>query len=229
MKRAGLEDHWDYMKNLTNRRINNNEYFPGSVKAEIDGDPRTMGLSSPNPMSPNYGITLQEDLSTKEIGETLMHELSHWATGNAGINDRANFARHAFANDPKTEYIGDIMRYNESLSPNIPWEEILNEMPKSTPLSAVDQKLKDYEYLIQPTEKRARAMAIYQQAKEAGMSTDAFIDSFVRDGRISDTAPNNLRQLGDILTIDNLKKYLRNFLSVTAPIELEVSVDGKTK
>lgn len=75
-----------------------------------------------------------------------------------------------------------------------------------------------YNYLIRPTEKRARAMSIFQQAKDANMSTDDFVDLYAKNGRIISSAPMNLQQLGEILTVDNIKKYLRNFLSIAAPI-----------
>lgn len=72
--------------------------------------------------------------------------------------------------------------------------------------------------LIQSQEKRARAYSIYQQAKNNGMTTDAFVDKYTKNNMITPNAPINLQQLGEILTIDNIKKYLRNFLSVSTPI-----------
>lgn len=218
LKRANLEDHWDYMKNLTNRRVNNTGYFPGKVKAEIENDPDILGTSAIEPTSPNYGITLKEGLSSKEIPETLMHEISHWATGNAGINDIANNIRHPFKNDPNTNYIGDIMRYNESIVPNIFWEDILKNIPKSMSIDKLTELEEQYRYLTRPTEKRARAMSIYQLAKDHNMTTNDFVDKFTNRGRITDDAPINLQQLNEILTTDNIKKYLKNFLSITTPI-----------
>lgn len=226
LQRAGLEDHWDYMKDLTNRQINNNGYFPSHVKFDINGDSDVLGLSAVEPSSPNYGITLQEDLSKKEVDETIMHELSHWATGNAGINDIVNGVKYPFKNDPNANFIGDIMRYNESIVPNITWDEILNNLPKDTPIDKVMEIQDTYNYLIRPTEKRARLMATYQQAKDAHMTTDAFVDKYTKNGRITSEAPMNLRQLNEILTVDNLKKLLKNFLSVSAPLGIVTSINN---
>lgn len=226
LQRAGHEDHWDYMKDLTNRQINNNGYFPSHVKFDINGDSDVLGLSAVEPSSPNYGITLQEDLSKKEVDETIMHELSHWATGNAGINDIVNGVKYPFKNDPNANFIGDIMRYNESIVPNITWDEILNNLPKDTPIDKVMEIQDTYNYLIRPTEKRARLMATYQQAKDAHMTTDAFVDKYTKNGRITSEAPMNLRQLNEILTVDNLKKLLKNFLSVSAPLGIVTSINN---
>lgn len=218
LQRAGLEDHWDYMKNLTDRRINNNGYFPGKVQKIVNNNPDVLGLSDVEPSSSSYGIILREDLPIEEVKATLMHELSHWATGNAGISDMANSVRFPFRNDPNVNYIGDIMRYNESIAPNITWDEILNNLPKSTPIDKVMEIQDTYNYLVRPTEKRARLMSVLQQAKSANMSTDAFVDKYTKNNMITPNAPINLQQLGEILTIDNIKKYLRNFLSVSTPI-----------
>lgn len=218
LQKAGLEDHWDYIKDLTDRRVNNNNYFPGKVQKIVNNNPEVSGLSDIEPSSPSYGITLQEDLPIEKVKTTLMHELSHWATGNAGISDMVNSVKFPFKNDPNVNYIGDIMRYNESIAPNITWDEILNNLPKSIPIDKVMEIQDTYDYLVRPTEKRARLMSVLQQAKSANMSTDAFVDKYTKNNMITPNAPMNLRQLGEILTIDNIKKYLRNFLSVSTPI-----------
>lgn len=227
LQKAGLEDHWNYMKELTNRQVNNNGYFPSHVKFEIDGNSDVLGLSAVEPSSPNYGITLQEDLSKKEIDETIMHELSHWATGNAGTNDIVNSVKYPFKNDPDANFIGDIMRYNESITPNIAWEDILNNLPKDTPIDKVMEIQDTYNYLIRPTEKRARLIAVRQLAKDAGMTTDAFVDKYTKNNRILPTAPMNLRQLGEILTVDTIKKGLNNVLSIATPLGIATSINKR--
>ena len=130
-----------------------------------------------------------------------------------------------FFNTPNTGYIGDIMRHNENIAPNISWEDIkLPELTKSNPtLKELDEEFKRYTYLTNPQEKRARAYSIYQQAKEAGMSTDKFVDKYTENGKIVDKAPMQLQQMGEILTLEDLKKYLRNFLSIAAPIGISNS------
>lgn len=213
LQRAGLEDYWDYMKKLTNRRVNGRNYFPGKVKEIINNDPRTNGLSFPFPLLPNYGITLKENLSSSKIPLVLNHELAHWATGNAGVDDVVNKYLPSFIFRKDSNKIGDIMRYNENLVPNIPWQEVKKQT------DGIIKKIDDYYYLIDPQEKRARAYSIYQQAKNNGMTTDDFVDFYTTDnGKIAKYAPGELQEIGSILTTENLKKYLRNFLSIAAPI-----------
>ena len=222
LRKANLEDHWEYMKELTDRRLNNIGYFPGKVKAEINNNPEITGLSSVEPSSKNYGITLQEDLPLEEVFHTGYHEAAHWATGNAGIDDMANIVEHPFLYDPEVNKIGDIMRYNESIAPVKEWDEILQTLPKDIPIDRVIEIQDTYNYLIGPQEIRARLYNIYQQAKDSGMSVNAFVDKFTRNGRITSDAPMNLQQLGEIFTIDNLKKRLNNFLGISAPIGLGI-------
>lgn len=74
--------------------------------------------------------------------------------------------------------------------------------------------------LIQSQEKRARAYSVLQQIKNKGVSIDDFVDSYTNNGKIAKYAPEQLREIGEILTPDNIKKYLRNFLSIGAPIEI---------
>lgn len=225
LQRAGLENHWEYMKNLTKDRINDTYYFPGKVKPVIDNNPRIEGQSNVDPESINYGITLNENLSSKKITPTLMHELAHWATGNAEDNVLTNFLFNPvfqFKKDAKN--IGDIMKYNKDIVPNIPWEEIKAKLPKNMSKDKIAQKKKYYKYLIDPQEKRARAMTIYQQAKDSNMTTDEFIDMWTANGKIVKYAPEWLRNMGEILTPDNLKKYVKSFLSVSAPVGIPSSI-----
>lgn len=79
------------MKDLTKERVNDTYYFPGKIKPVIDSNPRIDGQSNVDPESINYGITLRENLPSEKITPTLVHELAHWATGNAGDNVLSNF------------------------------------------------------------------------------------------------------------------------------------------
>lgn len=84
--------------------------------------------------------------------------------------------------------------------------------------------------LIQSQEKRARAYSVLQQIKNKGVSIDDFVDSYTNNGKIVPYAPHELRDMGNILTLDNLKKYLRNFLSVGMPIGITAPyIDNKNK
>lgn len=241
LKRAGLEDHWDYMKNLTKQKVKNG-HFPGHVRKIIDNNPYVAGVSNVNKYlpkekfpyiksNPNYGITLKENLYPEDIFTTLNHELAHFATGNRGINGAINVTSF-FPNWRKlnAESIGDIMKYNESIVPNISWEEKLKSFPKTTSIDDITKAERNYRYLTDPQEKRARAYSILQQAKKNNLSTDDFVDVYTENGKIASYAPYELQDMGSILTLDNLKKYLRNFLSVGMPIGITAPyINNKNK
>lgn len=224
LQNAGLENHWKYMKDLTKERVNDTYYFPGKIKPVIDSNPRIDGQSNVDPESINYGITLRENLPSEKITPTLVHELAHWATGNAGDNVLSNFLFNpVFQFKKEAKKIRNIMKYNEDIVSNIPWKEIKAKLPKNMPKDKIAQKKKYYKYLIDPQEKRARAMTIYQQAKDSNMTTDEFIDMWTANGKIVKYAPEWLRNMGEILTPDNLKKYVKSFLSVSAPVGISSS------
>ena len=210
LQRAGLEDHWNYMKSLTNREVNRSYYFPGSVERIINNDPKVRGISVPF-----EGITLKEDLKSTEIFPTLNHEISHWATKGVGTSRPMNWFESLLFKENVVP-VGDIMRYNESIVPNKSWKKVVEQIKQG---DKVIKNKKEYGYLIDSQEKRARAYSILQQAKNSGMSIDEFIDFYTTDkGNIAKYAPAQLRQMGAILTTKNLKKYLRNFLSIATPI-----------
>lgn len=241
LQRAGLEDHWNYIKKLTKQRIKDG-HFPGIVKKVIKNNPRIMGLSDVNirlpkkkfpyiKSNPNYGITLRENLYPEDIFTVINHEVAHFATGNRNVDGALNVTSF-LPNWRKlnAESIGDIMKYNKSIVPNISWEEKLKSFPKTTSIDDITEAEENYSYLTIPQEKRARAYSILQQAKEKNMSTDDFVDAYTKDGKIIPYAPYELRDMSSILTLDNLKKYLRNFLSVGMPIGITAPyIDNKNK
>nr|DAH94519.1 MAG TPA: hypothetical protein [Caudoviricetes sp.] len=212
LQRAELEDHWNYIKNLTDERINRKDYFPGIIKEIVNNDPRNNGMALPYD-----GIVLKSNLKNTVISPVLNHEVSHWATRNIGTNRIMNWiGSQAYGEDVTP--IGDIMRHNENIVHNIPWRKVKKQIGQ--PGSIIRNK-GDYKYLTQSQEKRARAYSIYQQVRDSGKSIDDFIDYYTTDNnKIATYAPEQLREIGEILTPNNIKKYLRNFLSIGAPIEI---------
>jgi hypothetical protein len=207
VRRAGLSDDYiDEMRNFTDWSLENP---PHRVVKVIKNNPNTLGLSEVTPNDPFYGITVKEGLSPEELKSTLIHEIAHFGTRNRGIHS--------------TSMIGDIMRANENIAENIPWEQKLWDYPKSTPLKDINEDLAWYNYLVDPQEKRSRAIEIYQHAKDSKMSTDDFIDKFIG----SDDAPKAIKDMSYIMTPDNLKKYVRNFMGIAAPIGVTTTLKQK--
>lgn len=81
--------------------------------------------------------------------------------------------------------------------------------------------------LIQSQEKRARAYSVLQQIKNKGVSIDDFVDSYTNNGKIVKKAPDQLKQLGYVLSPENIKKYLKNFLSISMPVGMTIPYINK--
>ena len=215
LKNAGMEKYSEDIENLTAKRLNGINYFPGRLQETITRNPNTMGLSGTGIFNPYRGITLKRNIYPHRAMPTLDHEISHWATKGVGVEDKGFF--------------GDIMRHNEGIAPNSSFTDFLIKKAKSDPKMKIPkedelEKLeKGYNYLIDPQEKRARAYSIYQQAKDSNISTDEMVDMFTTpDGTPLPYAPGQLRDMAYIFTTGNLKKYLNGFLGLSAPIGINV-------
>ena len=207
IRRAGLSDEYlNYMKEFTDWSLENP---PHRVVKVVGNDPNILGSSEINPDNPFFGITLKEGLSPEELKSTLIHEIAHFATRNRGVHSPS--------------MIGDIMRANENIAENIPWEQKLWEYSENTPTKTIMEDLDWYNYLVDPQEKRSRAVEIYQHAKDSKMSTDDFIDKFIG----SDKAPKAIKDMRYIMTPYNLKKYVRNFMGMAAPIGIASTLKQK--
>lgn len=197
IRRASLsDDHLNYMKEFTDWSLENP---PHRVVDVIENNPDINGLSRVDPNDPLYGITLKKGLSPKELESTLIHEIAHFATRNRKTDS--------------TSMIGDIMRANEAIAENIPWEQKLWEYPENTPVKDIMNDLDLYNYITDPQEKRSFGIEIRKYAKDSKMSTNDFIDKFIE----SDEAPLALKYMRYIMTPDNLKKYVRNFMGIASP------------
>lgn len=72
---------------------------------------------------------------------------------------------------------------------------------------------------------RAEAYAVIQEAQNEGMSIDEYINANLnKSGNgISNIASNQLIRLGRVLNVNDLKKFINSFLSVTTPIGITTS------
>ena len=231
-KKSGLsDDHYNYMYDIADRRLNDGD-FPSHVEHPIpgpNGEPTGVtGVSKINPKDKLYGITLSPKYFPFEVDEALNHELSHWATGNVEPYYNINTARADWTGNPEVSKMIDIMKYNESLVPNRTSfdqfsKKLLRDYPekKLTPAEIKQQ----YEQLNDIQEMRAEAYAVIQEAQNEGMSIDEYINANLnKSGNgISNIASNQLIRLGRVLNVNDLKKFINSFLSVTTPIGITTS------
>lgn len=219
LENAGLERHWDFMKQLTKDRLSDG-HFPAVTRDIVDKtNLDAEGMTNINPKSSDYGITLQSGLPYKTFLEDLDHEVGHWSTLNVGTSDIVNRIRGSLYNYSYNPKLGDIMRYNEKIAPTRTWEEYRkNALPSKMPTDALNTIKSIFDDIATPQEKRQRAYAMLEKAKREGISTDEFVDKYSQNGYITNSAPVQLQQLGMVFTVENLKKYLKNFLSISAAI-----------
>ena len=222
-KKSGLsDDHYNYMLDIADRRLNDGD-FPSHVADDIkkvNEDPiDAAGLSVVDPNDFRYGISLNRK-SYEPLAEVLDHETSHWATANIGLDDVYNTKVAQFTGEPNVGLIKDIMKYNESLIPNkLSVEESTKRMMKLNESLTPEQAKDQYSYLIDPQEMRSEAYAVIQQAKREGLSIDEFIkENFNKNGEIKGYASEQLKRLSYVLTIDDIKKFVNNLLSIATPI-----------
>lgn len=142
-----------------------------------------------------------------------------------------------------------LMLYDKKLAPNISYNDFRMAMAKNEAPPEVfsnKEKLNEflnnkekeyskyYKYLTMEQERRARAFAELQKVKEtygnySDAAIDKYVDSYYNGNNIAFDAPMQLRQLNEILTKDNLKKYLKNFLSIATPVGLSLPTISNNK
>ena len=242
-------DSYDYKNRINNSpfgqniidiikdRYNNINFFPAKYTNNFDIEHSNIPTANNVlGMSTKDGILLNQDykyphskISTSDGGiyPTLMHELSHYSTRNKGID----FTYQNIDDIREGEDLSKMMRYNELLAKNKNDIDIL----KSKGITNLDEARQYFDestdngitnreriqYLQDPQEKRARAIPTILESKQKGIPIDELIDNYTDiNGNIKEDAPGQLRDLGEILDNKNLKKYLNNFLSVTAPITI---------
>ena len=112
------------------------------------------------------------------------------------------------------------MRYNEGIAPIRTWDEFKLTLPDNIPENDLKVFENRFKSINDAQERRSRAYEIVKQAQREGVSTDAYIDSFTNGNRISVLAPSAMTDLNMFYTPDNLKKYVRDFLSTAAPMTI---------
>ena len=75
---------------------------------------------------------------------------------------------------------------------------------------------------------RSNAYAIVQDAERRGMSVDDYIDFCTSPGgEIYRAAPTPIKYLNYVFTPENMKKFLKGFLSISAPAILTTNKTNK--
>ena len=216
LKRAGLFGREFGIRTLADIKTNPDN-VPVKFVDEIPGYKDAWGLSTVNPTDPRYGILLKENQPLESFKPTLDHEVAHWATGNV----ETELPPKIWVNQgtPYSSFIAKTMEYNNNIVPIRSWREVLDAYPQYW--KDAKSGYNRYKYQSKIQERRARAYSIYQQARREGLTIDEFVDKYE-----SSTSPQHqqLRNLLGLYTKDNLKKFLKDFLSIGVPTSVSATV-----
>lgn len=224
LERAGLGEYKDYMIKLIEDRMHGKNYFPAWRADVIKGQKSIRGLSEKDAHDVDYGVTVRSDLQGDDFLRTFDHELAHWSTENTFPNFLYDTYQSFVNRTLPNLKLQKLMKANDDVAPVKSWKEYFAEQSEGMSKEEIErykdlfQDLKKrYKYVSNPQERRARAYAMMQEAKRRGISTDELVDMYTIEGHIYGEAPDQLVDLGMSYTPENLKKYLKGFMSVAAP------------
>ena len=226
-KQAGLTDtEISDFQDMVARRLNSGDFPAYYSRINADG----MSIALPKPIG---GIYMKRGLSPEDFLNAFDHEAAHYSTVNFGKsgNPYNKLARLVNKENPTT--IEKMMDYNSGIVPLRPKSDALKirkdrglktdatwlNKPKS-------QILLDYFQNDQAI--RSNAYAIVQDAERRGMSVDDYIDFCTSPGgEIYRAAPTPIKYLNYVFTPENMKKFLKGFLSISAPAILTTNKTNK--
>lgn len=226
LEAAGLGDYKDYMIELIENRLNGNNFFPAWRADKIPGK-NYRGMSEVDPSSYDYGVTVRSDLQGNDFLQTLDHELAHWSTENTPPGLLKNIWYSLYHEKKPNFKVQKMMEANDKVAPVRTWEDYYNSQYgnlSKKELEGLKDEIKKakrkFKYLSSGQERRARAYAMTQEAKRRGISTDELVDMYTVEDELMGEAPKGLLELSRVYTPENLKKYLKGFLSVATPVTL---------
>ena len=210
LQNAGLEKYWNRIGNYVERRIDNQDYFQAVIEPTGEAD----GLSHPI-----KGISISRTVPESKYPFVLDHEIAHYSTANMSKYPLINyFYFNKRLGLPYDKAIAKVIGYNDKIVPTLKRKESIDKILKDRGITnptktQIEEAQKVYRYLSDPQEKRARAYAALQEAKKEGLSIDEYVDR-------QSSEINDLNIL--FKTPEDLKKYLKNFLSVSAPVSMGI-------
>ena len=223
---AGLKNNWKAINDYIEQRIKGEDYFPAKEWSIIDNDPDKLGSSNVAINSDDYGVNIKQGISEEDFRKAIDHELAHWSTGNLESSKLYNSVYSQMHGVPNSEDIRKIMEYNKNVASNRSWKEFRKEfLPENTPKEILSEWEENYKYISDIQERRANAYAMMQEAQRQGLSIDQFIDKYIKNGKAVNSTPIQLEYLSYVYKPDELKKFMKKFLSAATPISIGINVD----
>ena len=212
-KEAGLSDlEISNFQDMIMKRLNNGNFPAYRIKAKNYG----LSLALPKPFG---GVYIKKGIPYDDFLNSFDHEVAHYSTVNFGKADN-EFLK--LLNKENPNVVEKVMGVNASIVPYRPEAEAakLRVARGHSPNTNI------LKYFRDDQERRSNAYAIFQEAQRRGMSVDELVDYYTMQstGEIFDFAPEPLQYLNYAYTPDNIKKFIKNFLSVSAPTTLGIKV-----
>ena len=226
-KLAGLSDtEIGDFQNMVQRRLNGGDFPAYYSRIKDDG----MSLILPKPIG---GIYMNKNLSLEDFLRAFDHEVGHYSTVNFGKTGYGLNGLFGLVNKEKPAIVEKMLDYNTGIVPPRPMTDALKVRRdrgfKSGALWLNKPKTQSFlNYVRDEQEARSNAYAILQDAERRGMSIDEYVDFCTSPGgEIYNSAPKPIRYLNYAYTPENMKKFLKGFLSISAPTTLLTNTSNK--
>lgn len=156
---------------------------------------------------------MREGIPADDFLNAFDHEVAHYSTVNFGKSDN-EFIKWLNRENPSV--MEKVMNYNVNSVPYRPESDV----SKIRTARGLSPTTKNLNYYRNEQELRSNAYSMLQEAKRRGISTDELVDMYTVEDELMGEAPKGLLELSRVYTPENLKKYLKGFLSVATPVTL---------
>ena len=206
-KDAGLSDsEITNFQSMVLRRLNGGNFPAYTMKRKTDG----VSWVLPKPFG---GIYIREGIPSSDFLNVFDHEVAHYSTVNFGTADNELFG---WLNKESPIVTEKILKHNINSVPYRPE----TDAPKIRTARGLSPNTKLLDYYRNEQELRSNAYAMLQEAQRRGISVDDLVDQYTMQstGEIFGHAPASLRYLNYAYTPEDIKKFIKKFLSVSVPI-----------
>ena len=226
-KYAGLTDtEIKDFQDMVSRRLNGGD-FP-AYYSRISNDGKSLVLPIPN-----GGIYMKRGLPAEDFLRAFDHEVGHYSTANIGKTGNVSNELLGWVNKENPTIVEKMLDYNSGIVPFRPKADALKvrkDRGLKTNADWLDRPKNQrlLNYFQDDQEVRSNAYAILQDAERRGMSIDEYVDFCTSPGgEIYGASPKPIKYLNYAFTPDNMKKFLKGFLSISTPVTFTTNIDSQ--
>ena len=197
-------------QDMVARRLNGGNFPAYTMKRRSDG----ISIALPKPFG---GIYMREGMPASDFVNAFDHEVAHYSTSNF---TKADNELLGWLNKENPSVMEKVMGYNINKVPYRPE----SDAAKVRTARGLSPNTKNLNYYRDEQELRSNAYAMLQEAQRRGISIDDLVDQYTMQstGEIFNFAPAPLRYLNYAYTPENMKKFIKGFLSLSTPLTLGI-------